>query len=538
MTTATNRERLIRFYEAHNPSKLCDIDRILLSFAGNEEGMFDALRVKYQVAAAADKSLVNPKDDCAELTRRMEPSGYVGQVPEVVVQPDIPENRPEVAVEPEVPESRPEVVVQADVPEMTATTTTPTRRRETTPRRMRSTAVSSRGAEAMAAVSRVRESSKSAVQHIHVRLQKILVALMDTDPSSMLLTAVPSSTDVSMQLLHNISQFKSLAAEFVDVSQPLVEAMSPTAIKSSPQTQADRHPPPSPPLKTQLHRSSSIVNEAATATTQSQAILPPHERESILRSHLPWTPAASSGTASVTLVLQPGAFFENLVIARGVAVDIRGSYVGAAVDLRPLCASEPCITIEEGGLLRCHGVRFTSSCAPEDGPAGVHVKISGEGSSADCFNCTFESCNDGVVVEGMGAVFRGYDSTFSKCAHTAVCVKFGGLASVERCKFDTVGTGLRCRDGSFALCNCSITDAEQSAIVTHGTVKGSIEQCTFTRGGDNGLLMSPSTTVTISSTTISFFRMFGLYASKGAKVKLAQCVMSDNGLGSTNGQCL
>jgi hypothetical protein len=47
------RDRLIEFYQNHNPSKLCDVDVILDSFDGHEDEMFAALEVKYGLHVTA-----------------------------------------------------------------------------------------------------------------------------------------------------------------------------------------------------------------------------------------------------------------------------------------------------------------------------------------------------------------------------------------------------------------------------------------------------------------------------------------------------
>ena len=48
------RERLVRFYEKNDPSKLKDIDGILVKYAGKHEQLFESLSKEYPVDVDVD----------------------------------------------------------------------------------------------------------------------------------------------------------------------------------------------------------------------------------------------------------------------------------------------------------------------------------------------------------------------------------------------------------------------------------------------------------------------------------------------------
>lgn len=241
--------------------------------------------------------------------------------------------------------------------------------------------------------------------------------------------------------------------------------------------------------------------------------------------------------------LQPGVYTERVVVPEGVTVELRGGYVGASVELR--CATtasgdeEPIILVSKGATLRCVGLRFThrqpsasSNAVGETVSSAPTVRVMG--GTAEFVNCTFDHTGVGVQVEGIGAVLRATDCKFRNCTYAGIYAKHGAVTSLNGCQFHLNASSLRCRGASFSMLRCDVQQSSSDALITHGTVEGSIEACSFAQGTENALLLSPSTTIAIASTSFTAFKMFSVYAAKGADVQLSTCTFSDVGLGSIN----
>jgi hypothetical protein len=508
------RARLLSFYETHNPSKISDIDLILESFAGDEEGMLNALHEKYGVLP-------------------LEPNVEVGEALEA--------QRDAAAAISDVPAGAYEEAMKS-------------------PRRARGEAVSSRGGmdAAIAAVQRTKEGSKASLQHLHQRLQGLLASMVQVDPTELLLAfdRIPlygsGSEDHLAGILRDVSRFKSLAAEFVDECAPLIEIMESNGFGTRDDARRAVGAQQSGARAVDL----SAVAEDATAVDGSIVILPPQrnaegrsEENGVITARLTSLAEQSSLGQLAKFVLHPGVYPEQMMLPDGAVVELRGSYVGASITLQHLCASvsvgelayEPIISVGSGATLRCYGMRFTTASetradAPDGaaGGAATLIRVTGAGSRAEFVNCVFEHTAIGALVEGVGVTTHFVDCKFTDCSYAGIYAKHGSIVSLEGCQFLSNQCSLRCRGAAFSLVKCVVTHSTGDALITHGTAEGSIEGTMFEGGLENGLLLSPSTSLQLRSSSFSAFRMFAVYAAKGADVTVLHCTFHDNGLGSLN----
>ncbi|CUG93161.1 Hypothetical protein, putative [Bodo saltans] len=395
-------------------------------------------------------------------------------------------------------------------------------------------------------------------------LQTLLASMAQVDPTEMFLSeewmgeggmpphvARGGVDDMLATILRDVSRFKSLAAEFVEECGPMIDmidATRPDARRSELESAASRT------VVMESHEEEPSLVEG------SIVILPPH-RSTLGRGD---TCVITKRLASLSLsplakvVLHPGVYTERVALSEGSTVELRGSYVGASITLQQFRShledhddeqEAPIISLESGSTIRCYGMRFEStdtaaastsspSAAGYNGGGGDGgeplIRVSGAGCSAEFVNCVFDRTSIGVFVEGVGATARFVDCTFRHCSYAGIYAKHGSHVVLEGCTFTRNGSSLRCRAATFSLSRCIVKQSTSDALITHGTVEGVVEDCAFEEGPENGMLVSPSTALSIHSTRVSAFRMFGVYAAKGSDVKLLHCTFLDNGLGSLN----
>lgn len=500
MMQGSHRDRLVRFYQRYNPSKVSDVDIILESFEGDEDRMFAALVERYGPEPTVSAIQTTPFDDVRSalehkaLNHASSPSGE--KAPDAAETPLRASSEPS----PKRTRSRGEAVVRST-------------------------------ADANQLSSSVRSVARSNLLHIHNRLRQVVVEMSQIDPAHLAekLTGVKDPggaerTD-ALDVLQALANMRRLASAFLEESLPIV--LHAESCSAPNEKQRESVPPAASPqagLATELTPPGVVE-----VVLPHDVLLPPQTREQVVQPA--FSACSSASVEPVCLTLHPGRYYENLILTDGVQLELKPSYVGAQVEICPLDPGVPTITVGHKALLRATGVMFVGNALGGESLVSslLHCTAGGEAVLQNC-----RALGVGVSAQGLGATLRGIDCSFHSCGFAAVHLSGGAFGSFDKSRFEDCEGSLRVRDSTFRMAECTVVGSFADSIVCHGAVEGAVEACDITDGTESGLLLSPTSMVVLKRTSITGHKHYAVYAPSGAKFAVSQCNLKNNAMGEYN----
>lgn len=234
----------------------------------------------------------------------------------------------------------------------------------------------------------------------------------------------------------------------------------------------------------------------------------------------------SSLAAEITLLIHPGVYFDNLTVSRHVRIE----GVGGKVTLMPKDSQCPLIVAagNKANLTIC-GLNFI--CNESDSVPAVHLS-----DSSHCYveQCTWNGGSSAVYSSGSGTSLTLIGCVISDSAFAGIYGNDRATIQATNCNFMSCETALRLFDCFFSVTGCTVKDSRSDGVVLHGASCGSVTQCSIGHSKDNGLTLSPSTQLIVSSSIVSRNGQFGIYAPRGATFSVPNSTFCDNELGSYN----
>lgn len=493
------RERLLHFYQLHNPSKMDDVDSILDSFAGQEEVMFAALEKKYATTVAGPSELlekpVAATTTAASADTGAGTSGAVALDGQAALRASLGERtRPRMPSEAmkELEETLKDVL-EVDATSLPADLSTLIRKFQLAATRMVDNARVSLGMEDNKTRFALTpgDAHYTQVQDRTRQLEGSLNAAAATDERRSSVIAVPPQDSTAMLLVDRPTQ------------------------------------PPAP---------------GGAAERMVVDIVPVDHASGVVSGVI-----AKQCRPGDVVVLHPGVYYDNIILSDG-DVEIRAAIETeeGTVTLCPHNADVPVLQTVGTASLKLFGITLADPCMLPAGTVGSKrasrtpavgaplVALSGA-SKGEFRNVHCCGGSGGAVVAGA-AHLTLHNCFFTKCVFAAIYVKDDAFAALLHCLTSGCEVGVRVRDTSFSMENCEIRSSSSDGVALHGPCKGIIERSTIVDNTDNGLLLSPTCEVLVSCCILRNNKQWGIYAPLGADFGVISSNVYMNGLGDLSRQ--
>lgn len=591
-----NRERLRRFYEKVNPSKLEQLDEILDDFAGNEEVLFQELEKKYNMSTQLGGQYDHEFQRQKEQEQQQEEEEKKQQIEQQKQQQHHQQGAfgntqalltPEQAAAHELARMpQPLLPESAQMQRFT---------HETLPQMQKSLSqiqdAYGKLAESIAvANSRGVDVSKSAAWVVSAQL-----GAANFLASAKQFLHLASDEDRRMKDVHSSLSAVNNATSGGGVSGGIVRATSTrvAAVGNNQQQHQDRSSSSSSPQQRQQQIGSTSTKRTTTAgSTRVIFDVTPIGGERHVVSDL----IHSHAHAGDLIILHPGIYYENLVLRQDVEIRVAsttsqqaggGSGIGVAdrsatsaiinspnsnlgsaaagggggaatgaldpdqqVIFLPSDTSMP--TIQVVGESRCvingiqfakgdrNGVPLLENAAQfvENGPAhqdGVpHVSLTGK-SKVRFENCTLTSGGGGIVCVGRSELTASY-CLFRGNAFAAVYAKDASLVEMVDVRCSDCEIGVRIRDATLTMLRCEVVRSVADGIILHGGARSELERCVIADAGANGMLLSSASQLALTDCRIISCGKWGVDAPRGANFAVHRGMIVKNLLGPLSRQ--
>ncbi|ESL11380.1 hypothetical protein TRSC58_00871 [Trypanosoma rangeli SC58] len=515
------RERLVAFYQRHNPAKLGEVDALLETFAGREESMFTALQVKYEEMAAKDGG------------------GAASTVRSVTAEPDTPATETS--------------AVHAEMQELLQNMESVDLTRLLSQLKGR---VNVEG-DLLAHVLTFMQHFTSCARRFQELSGTMLRMLRATDKMPGLAVPVESIAareDVATQT-ETTSPEKRDAGRMATVS---VETQADICGKKSGGVPSDAVSPTSASELTQVqtppidHVNSGTLPADTQATVTSSALnideklnwhcaigtvhrLKPvkHKKTAVIGALL--SAVGLADTDSITL--EPGVYHENMCFVNSGAVEVVAVFPGTPVIIKPLSGLEPIIRAEGGKTrLRMSGVVLMehdpAGGVPVDSPAPSNPLIAvADGAHVDLHGCHLYQGSCAVEATGPWTEIRLHLSLIASCTFAGVFLRHGAKAVMTQCKVKLCEAGARVASKSSIHASETVVEGNTTdGIVAYEGAEGTLERSCVLRNGGNGLFLSSGATFMVAESTVELNGLYGIQRLQGSRLHLRDSVVRDNAL--------
>ncbi|GET85379.1 hypothetical protein, conserved [Leishmania tarentolae] len=306
------------------------------------------------------------------------------------------------------------------------------------------------------------------------------------------------------------------------------------------------HPPTSPPM----HSGALVVRSPPS----------PLERR---RVHT-WVPSPQPNHYSAVcaalqsgdcVVLQPGVYYEELVLDNCGHVELTSAYPGAAVVLRPSSDLAPalrirgaCTRVELKGVVLVQGewaetdakaaaqVSGAASAAPRSSlssaPQLPLLSVS-DGAALQATACHFYGgAGGGIIIAGRHTRATLDLCLISLCDFAGIYVHHGASVEVRRSKVKQSEAGLRVSKSSFYVRESTLEENRTDGIVVYGGSVGVLEESSVLKNGGNGIFLEGGTgeEVRVIASTIELNALYGVQRFRGSTLQIRSSYIRDNGL--------
>ncbi|RNF14438.1 uncharacterized protein Tco025E_05843 [Trypanosoma conorhini] len=514
----SNRERLVAFYQRHNPAKLGEVDALLETFAGREESMFAALRQKYGEAASTVRSVTAAPGaptteanavhaemralladmESVDLTRLL--SQLKGQA---TVESDLLAHTltfmqhfatcaqrfqalsgdalQRLQAAPEAPgPAVPAAVLAAGEDVATQTEPTSTGRRDA--------AVAAGGAATVSVGTQA-----------------------DTDTEKV--RGVPSaavSPTSEPELTHAAATPPMYHPDAGALRADMQAAVAPAALNVDAELDQQRRIGTVHRLKPVNHKKAEVIGALLAA-------------------------GGLADTDSVTL--EPGVYHENLRFVDSGAVEVVAVFPGAPVIIKPLSSLEPIIRAEGGRTrLRLSGVVLVESDlaggAPAELPAAKNPLVAvTDGAHVEFHGCHLYQGSCAVEATGPSTEVSLHLSLISSCTFAGLFLRLGATAAMTQCKVKLCEAGVRVASQSSLHARETVVEGNTTdGIVAYEGAEGKLERSSVLRNGGNGLFLSSGATFMVAESTVELNGLYGIQRLQSSGLHLRDSVVRDNAL--------
>ncbi|RNF10412.1 hypothetical protein TraAM80_01585 [Trypanosoma rangeli] len=516
------RERLVAFYQRHNPAKLGEVDALLETFAGREESMFTALQVKYEEMAAKNGG------------------GAVSTVRSVTAEPDTSATETS-AVHAEMQE----LLQNMESVDLT---------------RLLSQLKGCVNVESdlLAHVITFMQHFTSCAhrfQELSGTMLRMLRATAETPGHAVPVESIAAREGVATQT-ETTSPERREAGRMATVS---VETQADTDGKKSGGLPSDAVSPTSASELTQVqtppidHVNSGSLPADTQAAVASAALdiddklnrhraigkvhrLKPvkHKKIAVIGALL-----AAAGLADTdSITLEPGVYHENMCFVNSGAVEVVAVFPGTPVIIKPLSSLEPIIRAEGGKTrLRMSGVVLmehdpAGGGVPADSPAPSNPLVAvADGAHVDLHGCHLYQGSCAVEATGPWTEVRLHLSLIASCTFAGVFLRHGAKAVMTQCKVKLCEAGVRVASNSSIHASETVMEGNTTdGVVAYECAEGTLERSSVLRNGGNGLFLSSGATFMVAESTVELNGLYGIQRLQGSRLHLRDSVVRDNAL--------
>ncbi|CBZ23008.1 conserved hypothetical protein [Leishmania mexicana MHOM/GT/2001/U1103] len=317
---------------------------------------------------------------------------------------------------------------------------------------------------------------------------------------------------------------------------------------SSPLGSSPAATPPRPPTSPPMHGGALLLRSPPSPLARR-------------RVHM-WTPssqpnryaAACAGLESGDcVVLQPGVYYEELVLDDCGHVELTSAYPGAVVVLRPSSNLAPalrirgaCSRVELKGVVLVQGEWVEAEAAARVGAAASVVPRSSfstaptlpllsvsDGAALQATACHFYGgAGGGVVIAGPHTHATLDLCLISLCGFAGIYVHHGASVEVRQSKVKKSEAGLRVLQSSFYVHESTLEENKKDGVVVYEGGVGVLEGSSVMNNGGNGLFLDGGAgeEVRVIASTIELNALYGVHCFRGSTVHIRSSYIRDNGL--------
>ncbi|KAG5488098.1 hypothetical protein LSCM1_08162 [Leishmania martiniquensis] len=338
------------------------------------------------------------------------------------------------------------------------------------------------------------------------------------------------------------------AATATAAARPHVGLRSPSAPLGSSPAATPPRPPTSPPK----HGGALVLQS------------PPPARRRVYT----WTPSSQPNRYADTcaalqsgdcVVLQPGVYYEELLLDNCGRVELTSAYPGAAVVLRPSSGLAPalrirgaCSQVELKGIVLVQGegtetARATAKSARTGATAPAAPPSSSSSSAAPALPLLLVS--NGAALQatachfyggaGGGVVIAGPDTRatldlclVSLCSFAGIYAHNHASVEVRQSRVKKCEAGLRVLQSSFHVHESTLEDNKTDGVVVYEGSQGALERSSVMNNGGNGLFLEGGAgeEVQVIASTIELNALYGVQRLRGSILHIRSSYIRDNGL--------
>lgn len=490
------RDRLVAFYQKHNPAKLIEVDSILSTFAGREESMFAALQAKYEGVSGVEGRQLSPVEkEAAEVAGRNDLQAEMRELLREMESVDLSklllrlEGRTTVEGE-----------LLTHTLRFAQHLVTCARRFGELSSMMMATGVGATPRE------------KTARGDAATQTRGIIFGGHDAATQTGVDDKKSSSTARDeMSYSNEVERFRAMTA--------------PTAAPSSAS---------SIPTSTGEEEREGELKRHCTIGTVHMLKPDKHKKTAIIEAIL------KKGVLSDadTITLQPGVYYENLCFVNSGNIELVAVFPGAPVIIKPLSNLEPVIWAEGAKTrMRVSGVVFAEDDTFENLDGGVSVSPNNpliavrDAASVDFYGCHFYHGSCAVEAAGAQTDVCLRLCVLSSCAFAGVFVHHGARADMTQCKVRLCETGVRVTShSSVRLRETVLEENLTDGIVSYEGASGVLERSSVLRNGGNGIFLSSGSAFVVTESTIELNGLYGIQRFQGSRLHLRDSIVRDNAM--------
>jgi hypothetical protein len=232
------------------------------------------------------------------------------------------------------------------------------------------------------------------------------------------------------------------------------------------------------------------------------------------------------------IVVHPGTYRENIVLDE-IDIEIRAAYAtDQGVTIYASDSSVPCLQVLGRARLTMSQVRLGSTSDRQ--AQSVPVLCTEGGCTVDLTDCMVLGGGGGIIASGIGTTVRMSGCTVQQSSFAGVYLKGRSTLTLRKCTFVACEVGLRVRDATFDISETDFKGCTSDGVTLHGSSRGSFTKSGMTDNKENGLMLSPSSSVQLSTCVIRGNQQYGIYVPSGGEYTIAGCSISANLMGSYN----
>lgn len=233
------------------------------------------------------------------------------------------------------------------------------------------------------------------------------------------------------------------------------------------------------------------------------------------------------------LNIHPGTYRDNISIV-GMRIQLRavGTLHGRPVTFVPANESVPLLHIGEQSVVGMSGLAFSSNSDATAHP--VPLVVADGGSTVSIDECAFSGGGGGAMIGGKGTSMQMQRCTLRNSQFAGVYVKGDAKAEFAACEFEACEVGVRVRDARIGMNGCRASGCTSDGITFHGRCSAALANTEVANNKENGVMLSPTSTVSFTSCQFITNGQFGIYVPAGSEYFPDGCTFSNNAMGSFN----